>query len=57
MTEVFSAPIRPSQHHRKGAIVLLVDDDTAVREVTSSILRELGMWLWKWEVAEPHLTF
>jgi len=42
MTEVFSAPIRPSQHHRKGAIVLLVDDDTAVREVTSSILRELG---------------
>jgi CheY-like chemotaxis protein len=42
MTEVFSAPIRPSQHHRKGAIILLVDDDTAVREVTSSILRELG---------------
>ena len=42
MTEVFSAPIGPSQHHRKGAIILLVDDDTAVREVTSSILRELG---------------
>jgi len=55
MTEVFSAPIGPSQYHRKGAIILLVDDDTAVREVTSSI--NSGMWLWKWEVAEPHLTF
>jgi CheY-like chemotaxis protein len=42
MTEVFSAPISASQYHRKGAIILLVDDDTAVREVTSSILRELG---------------
>jgi CheY-like chemotaxis protein len=42
MTEVFSAPISVLQHHRKGAIILLVDDDTAVREVTSSILRELG---------------
>jgi CheY-like chemotaxis protein len=28
--------------HRKGAIILLVDDDTAVREVTASLLRELG---------------
>jgi CheY-like chemotaxis protein len=41
-TDIFAAPIRASQHHRKGAIILLVDDDNAVREVTSSILRELG---------------
>jgi CheY-like chemotaxis protein len=27
---------------RKGAIILLIDDDSAVREVTSSILKELG---------------
>jgi CheY-like chemotaxis protein len=27
---------------RKGAIILLIDDDNAVREVTSSILKELG---------------
>ena len=26
----------------KGAVILLVDDDSAVREVTASILRELG---------------
>jgi CheY-like chemotaxis protein len=31
-----------TQRHRKGAIVLLVDDDNTVREVTASILRELG---------------
>lgn len=29
-------------HHRKGSIILLVDDDNAVREVTASILRGLG---------------
>jgi signal transduction histidine kinase/CheY-like chemotaxis protein len=28
--------------HRQGAVVLLVDDDSAVREVTASMLRELG---------------
>jgi CheY-like chemotaxis protein len=27
---------------RKGAIILLIDDDSAVREVTSSMLKELG---------------
>jgi signal transduction histidine kinase/ActR/RegA family two-component response regulator len=27
---------------RKGAVILLVDDDAAVRDVTASILRELG---------------
>lgn len=42
LKEVISVPISASQHHRKGAIILLVDDDTAVREVISSILRELG---------------
>jgi signal transduction histidine kinase len=31
-----------NRHPRKGAIILLVDDDSAVREVTASILRELG---------------
>jgi CheY-like chemotaxis protein len=28
--------------HGRGAVVLLVDDDSAVREVTASILAELG---------------
>ena len=53
LKEVISVPISASQYHRKGAIILLVDDDTAVREVISSILRELGMWLWsgKWRAA------
>jgi CheY-like chemotaxis protein len=32
----------PARHPRKGASILLVDDDSAVREVTASILRELG---------------
>jgi len=31
-----------AEGHRKGAIILLVDDDTAVREVTASLLHELG---------------
>ena len=31
-----------TRKHRKGAIILLVDDDSAVREVTASMLRELG---------------
>jgi CheY-like chemotaxis protein len=30
------------QHHRKGKKIVLVDDDSAVREVTASMLRELG---------------
>ena len=34
--------IELARHHRKGAIILLVDDDSAVREVTSAMLRELG---------------
>ncbi len=35
-----SAP--PVRQHRKGALILLLDDDEAVREVTASMLRELG---------------
>jgi signal transduction histidine kinase/CheY-like chemotaxis protein len=31
-----------TRQHRKGAIILLADDDSAVREVTASMLRELG---------------
>jgi signal transduction histidine kinase/ActR/RegA family two-component response regulator len=32
----------PGVRHGRGAVVLLVDDDSAVREVTASILAELG---------------
>ena len=42
LSEVYSDPIGALQHHREGAIILLIDDDNAVREVTGSILRELG---------------
>jgi signal transduction histidine kinase/ActR/RegA family two-component response regulator len=31
-----------TRHPRKGAVILLVDDDSAVREVTAAILRDLG---------------
>jgi len=40
--EVVSVSVDAAQHQRKGAIILLIDDDSAVREVTSSLLRELG---------------
>ena len=30
------------QPHRKGALILLLDDDEAVRDITASMLRELG---------------
>jgi signal transduction histidine kinase/CheY-like chemotaxis protein len=33
---------RLAPHHRKGATILVVDDDHAVREVTATTLRELG---------------
>jgi signal transduction histidine kinase len=32
----------PAQVKRRGAVILLVDDDSAVREVTASILEEIG---------------
>jgi signal transduction histidine kinase/CheY-like chemotaxis protein len=44
-TGVAEAPedsIGLTQRHIKGAIVLLADDDSAVREVTAAMLRELG---------------
>jgi CheY-like chemotaxis protein len=37
-SELIGAPKRTA----KGAVILLVDDDSAVREVTASILRDLG---------------
>jgi len=37
-SESISVPTRSA----KGAVILLVDDDSAVREVTASILRDLG---------------
>jgi signal transduction histidine kinase/CheY-like chemotaxis protein len=37
-----SEPIGIPQRSAKGAVILLVDDDSAVREVTASILRDLG---------------
>jgi signal transduction histidine kinase/ActR/RegA family two-component response regulator len=33
---------RLTPHHRKGATILLVDDDSAVRDVTATVLRDLG---------------
>jgi len=42
VSEVVSVSAGAAQHHPKGAIILLIDDDSAVREVTSSLLRELG---------------
>jgi CheY-like chemotaxis protein len=32
----------PTQVERRGAVILLVDDDSAVREVTASILEDIG---------------
>jgi signal transduction histidine kinase len=37
-----SAATTRAHRGRKGAIILLIDDDSAVREVTSSMLKELG---------------
>jgi signal transduction histidine kinase/CheY-like chemotaxis protein len=37
-----SAPFGVPQRSAKGAVILLVDDDNAVREVTASILRDFG---------------
>jgi signal transduction histidine kinase/ActR/RegA family two-component response regulator len=42
IAEVVRNSTVPARHPRKGASILLVDDDSAVREVTASILRELG---------------
>jgi signal transduction histidine kinase/CheY-like chemotaxis protein len=37
-----SEPTGESQRRARGAVILLVDDDSAVREVTAAILRDLG---------------
>lgn len=40
--EISSSPSEPIRQHRKGALILLLDDDEAVRDITASLLRELG---------------
>jgi CheY-like chemotaxis protein len=40
--EVSIGTVRITRTKRIGAVILLVDDDSAVREVTSSILEDLG---------------
>jgi signal transduction histidine kinase/CheY-like chemotaxis protein len=42
VAEVPPDPTGAARQHRTGATILLVDDDNAVREVTASMLRELG---------------
>ena len=42
VTEASSHSDAPNQPQPKGAIILLVDDDSGVREVTASMLREMG---------------
>ena len=42
VAEVPPDPTGSARQHRTGATILLVDDDNAVREVTASMLRELG---------------
>ena len=41
-SEVAVVTVGGAQSKRKGAIILIVDDDSAVREVTASILEDLG---------------
>jgi CheY-like chemotaxis protein len=41
-SEVAVVTVGGAQSKRKGAIILLVDDDSAVREVTALILEDLG---------------
>ena len=42
VTEASSHSDAPNQPQLKGAIILLVDDDSGVREITASMLREMG---------------
>jgi CheY-like chemotaxis protein len=42
ITDVTRGLSEAGRAHHRSAIILLVDDDSAVREVTASILRELG---------------
>jgi hypothetical protein len=41
-SEVEFVTVDGAQSKRKGAIILLVDDDSAVREVTALILEDFG---------------
>ena len=41
-SEVSVVTVGVAQSNRKGAIILLVDDDSAVRDITASILEDLG---------------
>jgi CheY-like chemotaxis protein len=41
-SEATFVPVGVARSNRNGAIILLVDDDNAVREVTASILEDLG---------------
>jgi hypothetical protein len=50
-SEVAVVTVGGAQSKRKGAIILLVDDDSAVREVTALILEDLGYVVlkdWQW---------
>ena len=40
--EATVVPVGAARSNRQGAIILLVDDDSAVRDVTASILEDLG---------------
>jgi signal transduction histidine kinase/CheY-like chemotaxis protein len=42
LTEIFKDSAQLAQYNRKGAMILLADDDNAVREVTATILRQDG---------------
>jgi signal transduction histidine kinase/CheY-like chemotaxis protein len=41
-SEATVVPVGAARSNRKGAIILIVDDDSAVRDVTASILEDLG---------------
>jgi signal transduction histidine kinase len=41
-SEATVVPVGTARSNRKGAIILIVDDDSAVRDVTASILEDLG---------------
>src|ERR1700747_1277467 len=41
-SEGTGVPVGAARSNRKGALILIVDDDSAVRDVTASILEDLG---------------
>jgi signal transduction histidine kinase len=46
-SEATVVPVGAARSNRKGALILIVDDDSAVRDVTASILEDLGYVLLK----------